>query len=118
MIPQSQARKEKRNIIFVTGNENKIRELQNTIDLNNVEITARKIDLMEVQDKDPLRITQRKCEEAYRILNKNGEKNCVLIEDVSLTYKALNGLPGSYIKCKFCVVKYLQQFRSLTDDPC
>jgi inosine triphosphate pyrophosphatase len=78
-------------ITFITGNIKKLEELQyilgNSIDLDN-----KKIDLPELQG-EPEEIAIEKAKEAARQIN-----GPVLIEDVSLCFNSLGGLPGVYIK--------------------
>lgn len=105
-------------IFFVTGNKNKVIELQQNIKLERVKFSILNIDLAEIQDSDILNIVQDKCERAFERINKldqdgqvigrgvqfrkeNTEQNnrLVLVEDTSLNFKALNGMPGPYVKC-------------------
>lgn len=64
------------------------------------------LDLPEIQDSNVLDIVQEKCKRAFEHVNKTNVDNegdirrSVLIEDTSLHFKALNGMPGPYIKCK------------------
>lgn len=74
------------------------------LDPTGIRVTSKKIDLLEIQDYDVLNIAQEKCKQAYEHINKGSNPDnasIVLVEDVSLNFKALNGLPGPYIKCKF-----------------
>ena len=78
-------------LIFVTGNKNKLLEFQSIVgDLLNV--TSMNLDLPELQG-EPLEIAKEKVLIAYRQIKKP-----VMIEDTSLCYNALKGLPGPYIK--------------------
>jgi hypothetical protein len=81
-------------IYFVTGNMMKEREV-NAI-LSEVDMPFRvthvDIDLPELQG-DALEIARHKCREAA-----NKVDSAVLVEDTSLCFTALNGMPGPYIK--------------------
>ena len=88
-----------RNIInFVTGNKNKVNELQNILNttkkntINDLIIKAYKLDLPELQG-EPEYIATEKCRLASLEIDES-----VLIEDTSLCFNALGGLPGPYIK--------------------
>jgi len=82
-------------ISFITGNQNKVIELQNIINnkIDNLIIKSCKIDLPELQG-DPEYIASEKCKLASCKID-----GPVLIEDTSLCFNALEGLPGPYIKC-------------------
>jgi len=84
-------------ISFVTGNKNKIIELQKILSINNttnntIIIKSCKIELPELQG-EPSYIATEKC----RLASLNSD-NPILIEDTSLCFNALGGLPGPYIK--------------------
>ena len=90
-------------IYFVTGNKNKVLELESILhdddsnDSNNSKIFSHKIeayklDLPELQG-EPEYIATEKCRLAS--LEIDGP---VMIEDTSLCFNALGGLPGPYIK--------------------
>uniref|UniRef100_A0A7S2RL12 Multifunctional fusion protein n=1 Tax=Eucampia antarctica TaxID=49252 RepID=A0A7S2RL12_9STRA len=88
-------------LTFVTGNLNKLKEVQNIMmsdndENNNFPFTLTNVklkDLPEIQGRDPIEIAQEKCKwAAKRIMGP------VLIEDTSLCFVALNSLPGPYIK--------------------
>lgn len=88
-----------KDIVFVTGNNNKVKELQSFLHVDGVSITTRDIDLLEIQDADVLNIVAAKCKGAYERIRREGRTNCcVMIEDTCLGFRALNGMPGPYIK--------------------
>ncbi|KAI3636540.1 hypothetical protein MIR68_005424 [Amoeboaphelidium protococcarum] len=77
---------------FVTGNKNKLAEVQQIIG-NDINLTSAAIeDVPEIQGT-PEEIAIAKCKAALRILNKP-----VITEDTCLCFDSLNGLPGAYIK--------------------
>jgi len=76
--------------VFITGNQNKADYLAKTL---GIELEHQKIDLDEIQSVDSLEIVEHKVRQAYEIIQKP-----VLVEDVSLVFNALNGLPGPFIK--------------------
>ena len=85
-------------IYFVTGNKNKVIELESILHENSNsstfphKIEAYKLDLPELQG-EPEYIATEKCRLAS--LEIDGP---VLIEDTSVCFNALGGLPGPYIK--------------------
>ncbi|KAH8287913.1 hypothetical protein KR018_006972 [Drosophila ironensis] len=80
-------------ITFVTGNAKKLEELVAILGPSFPRtIVSKKIDLPELQGEiDEIAI--KKCKEAARQV-----KGPVLVEDTSLCFNALEGLPGPYIK--------------------
>ena len=79
-----------KNLTFITGNQNKADKLAEYLDLP---INHQKLDLDEIQSLDVKKIVEHKVRQAYEIL-----KTPVLVEDSSLSFEALNGLPGPFIK--------------------
>jgi inosine triphosphate pyrophosphatase len=77
---------------IVTGNQNKLAEFHRLIP-KNVDFDSVSIDLEEIQSLDSKRIVEHKVQEAYKIVGKP-----VIVEDVSASLLALNGLPGPFIK--------------------
>ncbi len=80
----------KNKIYFITGNEGKAKYLA---DFLGMKIERKKIDLKEIQSMNLEEIVQEKVREAYKIVQVP-----VLVEDVALEFKALNGLPGPFVK--------------------
>jgi non-canonical purine NTP pyrophosphatase (RdgB/HAM1 family) len=76
--------------IFITGNQNEVDYLSRTL---GIELEHQKIDLDEIQSVDPGVVAEHKVRQAYDIIKKP-----VLIEDTSLSFNALDGLPGTLIK--------------------
>lgn len=77
-------------IIFVTGNQNKADYLAKFL---NHPIDHIKIDLDEIQSLDLKEIVEYKVRQAYKKLRKP-----VIVEDTSLEFNALGGLPGPFIR--------------------
>lgn len=77
-------------LTLITGNQNKADQVARWL---GAHVPHRKIDLDELQSLDTHEIVEHKAKQAYDIL-----KSPVLIEDVSLTFKALGRLPGPFIK--------------------
>eukprot|EP01116_Phalansterium_solitarium_P023198 TRINITY_DN8003_c0_g1_i1.p2 TRINITY_DN8003_c0_g1~~TRINITY_DN8003_c0_g1_i1.p2 ORF type:complete len:211 (-),score=75.26 TRINITY_DN8003_c0_g1_i1:135-767(-) len=78
-------------IVFVTGNKKKVEEL-NAILGASLPIDNRSIDLPELQG-EPEDVSREKCRLASRQVN-----GPVMVEDTSLCFNGLKGLPGPYIK--------------------
>jgi inosine triphosphate pyrophosphatase len=76
--------------IFITGNQSKADYLNRQL---GIEIPHQKIELDELQSTDLHVIVEHKLRQAYEIIQKP-----VLVEDVSLSFRALGDLPGPYIK--------------------
>ncbi len=76
--------------IFITGNADKATYLSKQLGVNLKHV---KVDLDEIQSNDLHKIVEHKLYQAYAACNMP-----VLVEDVSLEFCALNGLPGPYIK--------------------
>lgn len=85
--------KEKMKITFVTGNKGKLDEVISILgDSLPFELVSMKLDLPELQG-EPEKVSIEKCRLAS--LQVNGP---VMVEDTSLCFNALGGLPGVYIK--------------------
>ncbi len=78
------------NITFITGNQSKADYLSRYL---GFEVSHHKVDLDEIQSLDLREIVEHKVRQAYEIIN-----GPVLVEDVSLEFKALGRLPGTFIK--------------------
>nr|WOC29314.1 polyprotein [Mercurialis mosaic virus] len=79
-------------ITFVTGNMNKLNEVRGILNAMNVQVTHKKMDLIEIQGSMK-EIAKQKALDAFKEL-----KQAVLIEDTSLIFEAMNNFPGPYIK--------------------
>lgn len=95
-----------REIIFVTGNEHKLREARQL--LSGFEVKNEKLNLPEIQGTAEEIIIE-KAKTAFKILN----KPC-FVEDVSFGFEAWKGLPGPYIK-DFIKIVGLKNIPGLVD---
>lgn len=77
-------------VTFITGNQNKADYL---VKLLGLPIEHQKVDLDEIQSTNLKEVVEHKVRQAYEIIKKP-----VLVEDVSLVFNALSGLPGPFIK--------------------
>ena len=87
----------KKRLTFVTGNRQKLLEVMDIVkDLGGksfpYELVSEKVDLPELQG-EPEEIAAEKARIASKSIG-----GSVLVEDTSLHFNALNGLPGPYIK--------------------
>lgn len=88
-------------IIFITGNENKLKEVQMILAPDasqtnaSFELVNRALDLDEVQGASLEEIALHKCKQAASIV---GPGRAVFVEDTALCFEEFNGLPGAYIK--------------------
>ncbi|QKF93582.1 inosine triphosphate pyrophosphatase [Fadolivirus algeromassiliense] len=89
---------ERKKIYFVTGNKNKFAEAKSILDNDHVELVQYNIDLSEYQG-DMKTIAIKKCHEAHKILETyDKHKYPLIIEDTSLCFNGMGGMPGPYIK--------------------
>jgi non-canonical purine NTP pyrophosphatase (RdgB/HAM1 family) len=77
-------------ITFITGNQNKADYLAKYL---GFPVRHKKLDLDEIQSLDLKKIVEHKVRQAYAQI-----KCPVIVEDVSLEFEALGGLPGPFIK--------------------
>lgn len=86
----------KREITFVTGNAKKLQEVSEILGAGDstfpFRFVSRKIDLPELQGS-PEEVSREKCKAAAAQVG-----GPVIVEDTSLCFNALGGLPGVYIK--------------------
>lgn len=76
--------------IFITGNQDKADYLARTL---GIPLEHQKVELDEIQSTNLDEIVTHKVRQAYELIGKP-----VLVEDVSLGFTALGGLPGPFIK--------------------
>ncbi|KAL7275340.1 nucleoside triphosphate pyrophosphohydrolase ham1 [Rhizina undulata] len=79
-------------ITFVTGNANKLAEVQAILGATGVSLESRSLDLPELQGSIS-EISLNKARQAAEII-----KGPVIVEDTCLCFNALKGLPGPYVK--------------------
>lgn len=77
-------------ITFITGNQSKADYVSRYL---GFKVSHRKIELEEIQSLDLKEVVEHKVKQAYAIINAP-----VLVEDVSLEFKALGRLPGTFIR--------------------
>lgn len=77
-------------ITFITGNQNKADYLAKYLERPVDHI---KVDLDEIQSLNLKEIVEHKVRQAYEKVKKP-----VIVEDVSLEFEALNGLPGPFVR--------------------
>lgn len=77
---------------FVSGNEGKIKEIKSILNEYGIYFDVEKLDLPEYQGTS-IEIVKEKAKLAAKRLNRP-----VVVDDVSLEFKALNCMPGPYIK--------------------
>ncbi|KAI8324304.1 putative inosine triphosphate pyrophosphatase [Martensiomyces pterosporus] len=80
-----------RKLVFVTGNKNKLREMQDLLS-GIVDLENNPVDLEEIQGTTQ-EVAIAKCRRAAAIIG-----GPVITEDVGLGFNAMSGLPGPYIK--------------------
>jgi non-canonical purine NTP pyrophosphatase (RdgB/HAM1 family) len=78
------------NAVFVTGNQHKADHLSRLLGMPLEHI---KLDLDEIQSADVGEVATHKVKQAYELV-----KRPVFVEDVSLGFEALGGLPGPFVK--------------------
>ena len=77
-------------ITFVTGNRNKLKEAELIL---GVKLVSKTLDIPEIQFLSSHDVCVYKSKEAARQLN-----GPVIVDDTALHFNALNGLPGAYIR--------------------
>lgn len=83
----------KKTLTFITGNENKLKEVIQILgDSFPWNVVSKKIDLPEFQG-EPDEISIEKCKIAAKEVN-----GPVIVEDTCLCFNALGGMPGPYVK--------------------
>ncbi len=78
-------------LYFITGNKNKFFEAKK--EMLPIELIQKEIDLVEIQSLDSKEVIEHKLKEAAKQF-----KGEFIVEDVSFTLDAMNGLPGPLIK--------------------
>ncbi len=85
-------------LLIITGNPGKAEELQALLGLPDLEISHQKIDLTEIQSAKLEEIGRFKTRLALLHPDLEPGWDAVLTDDVGFYLKALNGLPGPFIK--------------------
>lgn len=80
-------------LLLATVNERKVGEARAACDGFGIKIEQIKLDINEIQSRDPVVIAKYKAKEAYRQTN-----TPVVITDTAWRIPALNGFPGGYMK--------------------
>ena len=82
-------------INFITSNKGKVKSLENSLRLNNLEVhvNAQNLDIMEPQFDTVQEVSKFKALKAFEML-----KEPVLVEDGGFSVFELNGFPGVYTK--------------------
>lgn len=84
---------DKEEIFFITGNQNKLREVKQILDCPISNVSA---DLIEIQSTDVNKVVKHKLIEAYKLVEKP-----VIVEDTGFYIRNINGFPGALIKFYF-----------------
>lgn len=95
-------------LIFVTGNDNKAREAATVL---GVEVKRVKLELDEIQSTDLRSVVEHKVRAAYAKL-----KHPLIAEDVSFEIKALGGFPGTFVRWFFEGMTYDKLCRLLNKE--
>jgi inosine triphosphate pyrophosphatase len=77
-------------VTFITGNKNKLAYATKFLDYP---FDHKGLELDEIQSLDLREVAEHKVKQAYEVIRKP-----VLVEDISLSFNALGGLPGPFIK--------------------
>lgn len=79
-------------IIFVTGNEMKVRHANEAMEKFGYEFISQKLDIIEPKEEDPEKVVIEKANQAFQIL-----KGPLIVEDSGIFIRALNGFPRTFI---------------------
>ncbi|TFK28956.1 inosine triphosphate pyrophosphatase [Coprinopsis marcescibilis] len=82
------------NLVFVTGNANKLKEVKAILSAGGqpIEIDSQALDIPEIQGTTE-EVAKDKCRRAAEAIG-----GPCITEDTALSFRAMNGLPGPYIK--------------------
>jgi XTP/dITP diphosphohydrolase len=80
-------------ILFATGNKLKLGEARLGCGLFDIKVEQIKLDIDEIQSRDPLKISKNKAEKAYSLVKKP-----LVVTDSFWQFYGLNGFPGAYMK--------------------
>ena len=79
-------------IIFVTGNEMKVRHANEALTGTNFELVAQKLDIIEPRAEDPKDVVVEKALQAIKLVNKP-----LIVEDSGIFIDYLNGFPKTFV---------------------
>lgn len=80
-------------LLFMTGNERKVREAQTVCDEYGITLEMMDNDIDEIQHSDPAEVAKAKGHAAYAAVQQP-----LVVQDTSWTIPALGGFPGAYMK--------------------
>lgn len=79
----------KKEILFITGNKNKLEEVRVITSLN---IISKKLEIQEIQALNVEKVAKAKALSAFKQTNQP-----VIVDDTSLSIETLGGLPGAFV---------------------
>jgi len=79
-------------LVLATGNKIKIAEATEIANKFDVEFDAQQIDLVEIQNHDPIKVIKAKVRAAYELIKKP-----LIVHDSSWEIPEINGFPGVYM---------------------
>ena len=79
-------------IIFVTGNEMKVRHANAAVEKFGLIFNSHKLDIIEPREEDPESVVAEKALQAIKLLNKP-----LIVEDSGIFIEALNGFPKTFV---------------------
>ncbi len=80
-------------ITFVTGNESKLKDAQKFLSSDELEVIARKLELLEIQSHSQEEIVTHKVKQAHTLA-----KTAVIVDDTSFYIDLYPGFPGTLTK--------------------
>ncbi len=80
-------------IIFVTGNEGKVREAREILSYKAIDVRQEEMELDEIQDRDVETVSRYKALQAFRKLRRP-----LIVEDTGLHIGVMNDYPGALVK--------------------
>lgn len=78
-------------LIFATSNQNKIKEVSRILG-SEIEVEGTSLEIDEIQSLNPVKVAEEKAKAYFKEL-----RTPLIVEDTSLSFNGLNGLPGPYI---------------------
>jgi len=80
-------------IIFVTGNENKVRHANEAVKKYGLVFVAKKLDIIEPREENPEKVAAEKAMQAIKLVKKP-----LIVEDSGIFIEALNGFPKTFVQ--------------------